>query len=163
MVKTEEETSESDFGVASDQGLEGLTREAKIQALKDAITILAKEGYPPFSPENLPEILGPSQLRLIFEEADLSDQITEEQLETIAENIPSEDLAIALRETDSDIMDAEKSAFERLIDVTLLDYPVATLYAISLGMMMLALYISSPIVALAGVGTLLITILHYGR
>lgn len=60
-------------------------------------------------------------------------------------------------------MNQANSKLDDLLQRAFLDYPAATAYAIALGLMMSAIYFSSPLIAMAGVGTLILTILHYAR
>jgi hypothetical protein len=58
-------------------------------------------------------------------------------------------------------MNVERKPLDALVEKVLLERPEASLYAVSLAIMMVALYLSNPIIALVGIGVLLITVLHY--
>lgn len=141
---------------------EELPKEVQIRALKDAIAFLAEKGYNPITPELLTEALGPEQLRVIGETIDYPGELDESQLNTIAENIPEDALITSLEKAaDENIMTPAKDSSSNVLPSTLIEHPAAVYYTISLGFLMTAAYISSPVVALAGVGILLITYIHY--
>lgn len=154
-VRANPEASPVDFDTEED---------IKKEAIAEAIAMMAQQGYV-ITPERLTEALGPEQLRLIGQSINLSEELTESQLVTIAENIPEGSLTKALERSQADTqatnMTQNGDAVQSDISQTLLKHPAAALYAISVGVLMTAMYLSSPIVALAGIGILLITVLHY--
>lgn len=54
-----------------------------------------------------------------------------------------------------------QSSLSRVLDIALLDHPVATLYALGIVTFMLAFYLQSILIALAGAAILIVTALHY--
>ena len=146
--------SSPDGSLGHQQDWEELPESVKNRALAQAIIALANQGRGPISPERLTEALGPDQLRCVADNISLS----EEQLATIGEGIQPEGM------WESEMIATEGSASESVVATItrhFLDYPAASFYAISVGVMMIALYLSSPLIALSGVSVMLITIAHY--
>lgn len=148
---------------------EDLPEDIQIRAIAQALAILTEKGYEPISPELLSEAMGPEQLRLLADNIDVSSSLTDEQLVTIAENIPDEALHQALSETMENDSSPDSSSQQdtpimtRAVETAILERPQATLYAIALVMMMTAFYMSNPLTALAGSVILVFTVVHYGR
>ena len=91
-------------------------------------------------------------------------ELSDEQLDSIAEYIIETRVnSIDSTSWDRGRMNQNQSALDQLIEQALLTHPAASLYALSLGLMMIALYLSSPMVGLAGSGLLIITSLHYAK
>ena len=102
---------------------------------------------------------------------------SEEQLATIGEGIQPDNISLSEEQLatigegiqpggmwESEMIATEGSASESVVATItrhFLDYPAASFYAISVGVMMIALYLSSPLIALSGVSVMLITIAHY--
>lgn len=59
-------------------------------------------------------------------------------------------------------MNTNQGPVEEILSNILLERPETVLYGIGLAFLMYAVYLSSAIVAISGVGLLFITILHYG-
>jgi len=89
--------------------------------------------------------------------------LNEEQIGIIGEHLQAEWLE-SVREDPEDEMMAQqrnRETVERILDKALFEHPQATLYAIGLVILMMAFYLSSPLVALAGAAIILGTTLHY--
>jgi hypothetical protein len=86
---------------------------------------------------------------------DVANSLPEDCLQLVANHISEEDVA--------ECMKSNTRVQSKPIKSVLLKHPSAILYAVALGMMMISMYLSNPIVALAGVSILLFTGLHYGR
>lgn len=144
---------------------EDLPEEMQIQAIGEAILMLADRENLMFSSELLSEALGPEQLRVIAHNIDVREGLNEEHLQTIAENIPPETVEEFVDEAGEAAIQQKNlsSMFGEFIETALYEHPAANWVAISVGLMMLSLYLSSPIIALAGTASLIITVLHYGR
>lgn len=85
----------------------------------------------------------------------VANSLPEDSIRSVASHISEEDVA--------EYMKSNTRVQSKPMRSVLLKHPSAILYAIALGMMMTSMYLSNPIVALAGVSILLFTGLHYGR
>ena len=92
--------------------------------------------------------------------------------DTLAEALSKADIQPDTRDMPSEALDSSASeehmenhstAYDRIIEPVFLRYPQAWLLAAGFGLLMIALWLSSPIVALSGGLLLIITVLHYGR
>ncbi|WP_154020791.1 MULTISPECIES: hypothetical protein [unclassified Haloarcula] len=88
---------------------------------------------------------------------------TDEELSTIAENVQLGNLEQHWNADSNTNMQESNPSINSLIRSLFFERPEASLYSVSLGLMMVSLFLSSPTIALAGVVTLITTILHYAR
>lgn len=88
---------------------------------------------------------------------EVAKSLNEQQLGVIGENIQPHDVVTDTEEVDM----TAQSSLSRVLDIALLDYPVATLYALGVVTFMLAFYLQSILIALAGAAILIVTALHY--
>ncbi|WP_353634067.1 hypothetical protein ABSL23_13200 [Halobacterium sp. NMX12-1] len=69
-----------------------LDKSVQAEALARAIRLLASDGYPPFTADELSEALEPEQLKVIANEIEIVQELSEEQIQTLAETIPRDDV-----------------------------------------------------------------------
>lgn len=86
---------------------------------------------------------------------------TQNRVEELEEQLEKYSQERGVGDEREEMVTSEAEGIQRLNKILFAEYPEATAVAISFGLMMLALGISSPIIALAGVTLLIITTLHY--
>jgi hypothetical protein len=80
--------SSSPFGYGTDPNWDDLPRQVQVAALQQAIEVLANRGYEPISGEALFESLGSSEIRLLAQNF----EFTEQELQTFSEQISNQNV-----------------------------------------------------------------------